>query len=101
MFGTHTRWALRAAVVASVAAGVVAGCAGGSDDSLATGVAAGQAGTLVVHLTDAPFPFDSVKSVDVFVVRVDAKTSATDSAEAAQGADDDGKDKGGWTTIAE
>jgi hypothetical protein len=101
MFDTRTRWALRALAVASTVAGTVVGCAGGSDDTLATGVAGGQAGTLVVHLTDAPFPYDSVKSVDVFVVRVDAKTSATDSAEAAQGAGDDGKDKGGWTTIAE
>jgi hypothetical protein len=100
MFGTHTRWALRATAVASAIAGTIVACSGG-EDSLATGVAGGQAGTLVVHLTDAPFPFDSVKSVDVFVVRVDAKLTATDSAEAAKGADDAGKDQGGWTTIAE
>ena len=99
MFRNHTRWTLCAVVV--MAAGSVAGCSGGGDTSLATGLAGSQAGTLVVHLTDAPFPFDSVKSVDVFVVRVDAKTAATDSAEAAHGTDDAGKDKGGWTTVAE
>jgi hypothetical protein len=89
---------VRALAVTAATAGLIA-CSGG--DGAATGVAAGKTGTLLVQLTDAPFPFDSVKSVDVFLVRVDAKMTATDSAEAAKGADDDGRDKGGWTTIAE
>jgi hypothetical protein len=100
MFGTPTRGALRALAVVSAVAGTIAACGTGADDAT-TGVTAGQTGMLLVQLTDAPFPFDSVKSVDVFVVRVDAKTTATDSAEAAKDADDAGKDRGGWTTIAE
>ena len=43
--------------------------------------AAGR-GTLAVRLTDAPFPTDSVSSVDIFVVRVDGPVSAADSAPA-------------------
>ena len=104
MLGPLSRGGLRALAVTSAVAGTIAGtlagCSGGSDEA-ATGVAGARAGTLVVQLTDAPFPYDSVKSVDVFLVRVDAKTTATDSAEAAKGAGDDGKDSGGWTTLAE
>jgi len=56
-------------------------------------------GTLAVQLTDAPFPTDSVKSVDVYVVRVDARIADVDSATAAKGATDDSASTGGWTTI--
>ena len=97
-FGTPTRGSLRALAVASAVAGTLGACSG-SDEST-TGVTAGQSGKLVVQLTDAPFPFDSVKSVDVFVVRIDAKTAGTDSADAAKDAEA-GADKGGWTTLAE
>lgn len=69
----------------------------------ATSVAAN--GTLAVRLTDAPLPIDSVKSVNVYVVRVDVKqddtpdstaanTEATDTTVTAAEARD------GWTTIA-
>jgi hypothetical protein len=63
---------------------------GACSDSSGTGT-----GLLTVRLTDAPFPFSEVASVDVFVIRVDAKTAATTDAEAA-----DEADQGGWTTIA-
>ena len=59
-------------------------------DSSGTGT-----GMLTVRLTDAPFPFSDVARVDVFVVRVDARTAATTDAEAA-----DETNHGGWTTIA-
>ena len=59
-------------------------------DSSGTGT-----GLLTVRLTDAPFPFSDVASVDVYVIRVDAKTATTTDAEAA----DEG-DHGGWTTVA-
>ena len=52
-------------------------------------------GKLAVQMTDAPFPYAQVSSVDIFVVRVDAKSASTDSAGAA-----DANDMGGWTTIA-
>jgi len=84
----------RAAGIAAVFASgaLLAACS-----STAT-TAAGQ-GTLAVHLTDAAFPTDSVKSVDIFVVRVDARQSAVDSAGAAKGATDDSASTGGWTTL--
>lgn len=54
-------------------------------------------GTVLVRLTDAPL--DSVAEVNVFVVRIDAKAAATDSADAAENAD--APERGGWITIAE
>ncbi len=59
-------------------------------DSSGTGT-----GMLTVRLTDAPFPFSEVASVDVYVVRVDAKTASTTDAEAT-----DENNQDGWTTIA-
>jgi hypothetical protein len=64
----------------------IAGCS----DSSGTGT-----GLLTVRLTDAPFPFSDVASVDVYVVRVDAKAASTSDAEAA-----DENNHDGWTTIA-
>lgn len=52
-------------------------------------------GKLTIALTDAPFPFDSVARVDVFVVRVEAKTADVDSAGAAAETD-----QTGWVTVA-
>lgn len=57
-------------------------------------------GTMVVRLTDAPFLTDSLQSVDIFVVRVDARTSAVDSANADHGLSSDSAATGGWKTIA-
>jgi len=56
----------------------------------------GGPGSVTVRMTDAPFPFSEVSAVDVFVVRVDAKTGETSEAEAA-----DADETSGWTTIAE
>ena len=56
------------------------------------------AGVLTVQLTDAPFSTDSVKSVNIFVVRVDARTTTADSA--AADSDVDTPAAGGWQTIA-
>lgn len=53
------------------------------------------AGNLTVLLTDAPFPFDQVARVDVFVTRIDAKAASTDSAEAANESS-----TSGWVTVA-
>ena len=83
----------------ALAAGALVACAAGEDAS--TGLVASGRGTLAIQLTDAPFPFDSVKSVDVFVVRVDAKITESDSADAASNTGDDDKRQGGWTTVAE
>src|SRR6266550_4116333 len=59
-------------------------------DSSGTGT-----GLLTVRLTDAPFPFSDVASVDVYVVRVDARQAATTESAAADETNHDG-----WTTVA-
>lgn len=81
------------------AAATLAACGGGGDGATGTGPTA--SGALRVQLTDAPFPYDSVARVDVFVVRADAKTEEADSAEAAVRVGDDDKGADGWVTIAE
>ena len=93
------RTLLVAGALTATAATIVA-C--GDDASVgAAGPGAAGTGTLVVQLTDAPFPFDSVKSVDVFVVRIDAKAASSDSADAAKATADSENGQGGWVTLAE
>jgi len=59
-------------------------------DSSGTGT-----GLLTVRLTDAPFPFSDVARVDVFVVRVDARTADPTDVQAS-----DESNQNGWTTVA-
>jgi len=59
-----------------------------------------SSGTLVTRLTDAPFPTDEVKSVDIFVVRVDARLSDVSDADANQAVDGESSALGGWKTVA-
>jgi hypothetical protein len=66
-----------------------------SDNSLSPG---GSNGTVVVKLTDAPFLADSLKSVDIFVVRVDGRLTSADSAAADTDLDNAGT--GGWQALA-
>jgi len=70
-----------------------------------SGPRVGGAGTghLTVLLTDAPFPVDEVASVDVFVVRIDARLAEADEAEAAEAPDanDNTDPASGWLTVAE
>ncbi|MGQ0537806.1 MAG: DUF4382 domain-containing protein [Gemmatimonadaceae bacterium] len=82
------------AFVRAACVGAVIAC-GASEPSAA------DLGTLVVRLTDAPFPFDSVESVNVFIVRVDARLQESDSAaaDAALAAGDAARS--GWHTVAE
>jgi uncharacterized surface anchored protein len=69
----------------------VAGAAGiACTESETTGSGSGQ---LSIQLTDAPFPYNEVKSVDVFVVRIDGRLADVDSAEAADA------DSAGWKTL--
>ena len=63
---------------------------GACSDSSGTGT-----GMLTVRLTDMPFPFSDVASVDVFVVRVDASKAEPTDNEAA-----DESNTQGWTTVA-
>lgn len=82
---------LGAATMLALAVAAVNAC----NDSTSTGH-----GTLVVKLTDAPFPTDSVDSVNIFVVRVDARVADADSDAAATGVSDDSAEMGGWQTVA-
>jgi hypothetical protein len=91
----HARFTvLSTAMIATAALGVA--CS--SSDTVSPSMSG--SGTMVVRLTDAPFLADSLKSVDMFVVRVDARTSAVDSAGADHGLSDDSSATGGWKTIA-
>jgi hypothetical protein len=65
-----------------------AGCESGSTPTLTT------TGKVNVSLTDAPFPFSQVKSVDVWVLRIDGQIDETDEAEAANSGD-----MSNWVTL--
>lgn len=75
---------LAAAMAASM--GMLVGC---------TDETGGTSGQLSVQLTDAPFPFDQVASVNVFIVRIDAKPADVSDTEA-----EDESNTNGWTTVA-
>ena len=74
---------------ALIALGTLGVAACGSDSTGA------GTGLLTVRMTDAPFPFSDVARVDVFVVRVDARTAEPTDAEAS-----DESSTNGWTTVA-
>lgn len=76
-------------------AAVVVGCSSGS--SLTSPK---QQGAVKLQLTDAPFSTDSVKSVNVYVVRVDGRMAAADSAAADSATEGDSASADGWTTLA-
>ena len=52
-------------------------------------------GKLTVQMTDAPFPYSDVSAVNVFVVRIDARSDEPTAGEAT-----DASSTSGWTTIA-
>lgn len=79
-----------ALTVLALAGAVAVACT----DSGNTDLTGSNTGQVNVMLTDAPFPFAQVKSVDVYVVRVDARTSDADSASAAAESD-----SSGWKTL--
>ena len=62
-----------------------------------------NSGTLQVLLTDAPFPFNDVSRVDLFVVRIDAKKGDATDADVARGAADNSTNENpdqDWVTVA-
>jgi hypothetical protein len=83
----------RCALVALATAGVLAGCADPT--------ASQQSGRVAVHLTDGPFPFASVRSVDLFIVRVDARADEVTDADVAAGLDDEQSEENGWLTLTQ
>lgn len=60
-------------------------------------------GTMVVTLTDAPFPFDSVQAANVFVARVDAQIAepTVDAANSGLAKTANTDPNAGWVTVAE
>jgi hypothetical protein len=58
-------------------------------------------GQVAAATTEAPLPAGSVKSVDVFVVRIEAKRQEPSDAEAAEDTEEAEAKDGGWVTVAE
>src|SRR5215472_7800644 len=80
--------------------GAAAFAAACSDSGNPAGLSSSNSGALLVRLTDAPFLGDSLKSVDIFVVRVDARVSDADSSSADSALSDDSSSTTGWKTVA-
>ena len=57
-------------------------------------------GHIAVRLTDAPFPLDQVESIDMFIVRVEAKLEPTTEADADEDVDDGDASNDGWIVLA-
>ena len=81
-----------ALVSAAMFAAVVFGAC--SDDDTTS---SGHTGTLTVRLTDAASLIDSIRRVDLFVVRVDGRLTPASDADVAANVDD-GR-PGGWVTL--
>jgi hypothetical protein len=86
------------ATVALTAAVIPLACSDSGSLPALIGVGDSTAGSVIVRLTDAPFLTDSLKSVDIFVVRVDGQVDVADDAAADKDADDGSAD--GWHTLA-
>jgi hypothetical protein len=81
-------------VAMSVAvAGTLAGC---SDSA---SLSPGQ-GRIALRLTDAPFPLDQVESIEIFVVRVEAKAEVTTEDDVALDVEDGDASADGWIVLA-
>lgn len=94
---------LRSAALACGALAGAAACGGDRGAAAAPTAPTSSTGSLSVALTDAPFPFDSVAKVELYVVRVDGQTADADSAAAEAGKDADGTNADpakGWVTLA-
>jgi len=79
-----------------IGAMVVLGALVGCSDS---GLEPGQ-GRIALRLTDAPFPLDSVESIDVFVLRIEAKAEATTEADAQASVQGEAASNDGWIVLA-
>jgi hypothetical protein len=84
---------------AFVATTLVSACSD-SGTTGTTSLTPSNAGTMIVRLTDAPFLADSLKSVDIYVVRVDARQADVDDTQANSSLDDNSSAADGWKTVA-
>ena len=64
-------------------------------------VAASVAADIVGSDAESPLPPNSVKSVDIFIVRIDAKAQEPSDDDAAAETEESEAAKGGWVTVAE
>src|SRR4030095_5005275 len=64
-------------------------------------VAGPMAADVVTSGTETPIPSGYVKSVDIFVVRIDAKAKEPTDDEAAQATEESESSRKGWVTVAE
>jgi hypothetical protein len=64
-------------------------------------VAASVANAVAAVEGEAPLPEGSVKSVDLFIVRVDAKRQAPTDAEVVENTEESDAENNGWVTVAE
>lgn len=77
----------------ALAAGAFLGCS--DSNSISPGE-----GRIAVRLTDAPFPIDEVESIEVFIVRVEAKLQPTSDEDAALDIEDEEASTDGWIVLA-
>jgi hypothetical protein len=101
----------RLAVIAFSAAALVGAAACSDSTGAGTGtvgvrltnqsVAASVAADLIGADTESPLPAGSVKSVDIFVVRIDARAQEPTDDDAAQDTEEAESSKDGWVTVAE
>jgi hypothetical protein len=88
-------------ILATLTAGAAMLAAACADSSPTTSpLSSSHSGTMIVRLTDAPFPTDEVQSVDIFVVRVDARAAEADASSSDQALSDDASSAQGWTAVA-
>ena len=64
-------------------------------------VAAAMVADVISGDTESPLPAGSVKSVDIFVVRIDARANEPTDADAAEATEESESSKEGWVTVAE
>jgi len=69
--------------------------------SAAASVAASVASDIVGADAESPLPEGSVKSVDIFVVRIGAKRQEPTDDDAAAATEESESEQGGWVTVAE
>lgn len=74
------------------AIGASVGC---SDNALGPGQ-----GRIALRLTDAPFPLDQVESINMFIVRVEARAQPTTEEDAALDIEESDAEDDGWIVLA-
>jgi hypothetical protein len=92
-FSEDLRMKFRPLLAAGLALGALVACS----DSESVGPGQGR---IAVRMTDAPFPLDDVASIDIFVVRVEAKTQTTTEEDVAADVEADEAESDGWIVLA-